>query len=172
MSDDIDYDKSVSSAHLGANGWEMNEYNHANPYTAYVVYARDFRTGHVQLFTVSRTDFNNLAPCPGMGTSELSGMVAHLLFKAHEGQLTAEEQGVMGPVLINYVRLTGAYELWRDQAGVDDALHAILNIYAGGKVRPFVAPLKKPLLSAEEVMTFTQQVHDQDRRKHPEWFSG
>lgn len=172
MSDNIDYDKAVSSAHLGANGWEMKEHNHANPFTSYVVYARDFRTGHVQLFTVSRKDFNNLAPCPGMGTSELSGMVAHLLLKAHEGTLTADEQRVMGPVLINYVRLTGAYGVWRDQAGKYDALHAILNLYSGGTVRPFVAPINKPLLSAEEVMTFTQQVHDQDRVKHPEWFSG
>lgn len=172
MSDNIDYDKAVSSAHLGASGWEMNEHSHANPFTSYVVYVRDFRTGHVQLFTVSRTDFHRLEPHPGMGTDQLSAMVAHLLTRAHENALTADEQRVMGPVLVNYVRLTGAHGLWEKQAATDDPLHAILNIYAGGAVRPFVAPLKKPLLSAEEVMSFTQQVHDQDRVKHPEWFSG
>jgi hypothetical protein len=167
---DNDFDHDVSKAHLEAAGWSLDRYFHANPFQCHVVYVRDYRTDHIQLFTIKRDDFDSIEV--PFSTGELSAVLAELMLRLAGGRVSTKEAQALPQLLAAYVKGTQAYRVWRSQAGGHDRrLHAILNLYPGGSVRPFIARTSDTVIAADKLMADTDQVRAMDLANHPEWFA-
>lgn len=165
---DFDFDRSVSEAHLAAAGWELNTFNHSNPFDSHFIYVCDFRNEHTQLFSFSRTDFYELKV--PLSASELSGAVCELMQKLSDGTLTDEESKILSPALAAYIKATQTFRQWQSQSDAHSRLHAILNIYPGNTVRPFAGQSSGTVLQPEAVLSMAGGVRDMDLARHPEWF--
>lgn len=165
---DFDFDQEVSKAHLAAAGWKLNDFISSNPTLCHMFYVRDFRTGHIQLFTITRDAFEQLRV--PFSAAELSSSLADLMHRLAGGCLTPEESKVLPGVLAGYVKGTQSYRIWNSTAGGDDRLHAVVNVYPGGTVRPFIEPPVSTVLPAEKILADTDAVRAMDLANHPEWF--
>jgi len=163
-----DYDKAVSEAHLSAAGWGINDFNGSNPFECYVIYVRDWRTQHTQLFACRREDF--LTQEVPFNAGALACAVADLMVKHAKGTLSHKEREVSQSVLAAYAKATQTYKKWRSLAAADDRLHIVLNIYANGTVRPFAPDFTGTVLPVEVLQGASLHVFEIDQAAHPEWF--
>lgn len=165
---DFDFDQEVSKAHLAAAGWKLGEYVSSNPGHCHVFYVRDFRTGHLQLFTILRDVFEQTRV--PFSAAELSSTLADLVYRLAVGGLTPEDNQVLPTVLAGYVKGTQSYRIWNAAASGTDRLHAVINLYPGGNVRPFVARAQGTVVPVEKILADTDTVRAMDLANHPEWF--
>ncbi|ENS0117640.1 hypothetical protein ACEYZ7_004410 [Escherichia coli] len=91
--------------------------------------------------------------------------------------LNLKENEAYASLLLNYIKQTKSFHVWRSQVGSDQRLHFIINIYADSKfskdavkLRPFIINPEDMMLSSVEVEAYTSQVLQVDQHKHPEWF--
>ncbi|WP_447886158.1 hypothetical protein [Serratia fonticola] len=174
----IDIDKEISKHNLEAYGWKMGEFNHSTPFDSHVIYIRDFRYKHQQLFCVSQKDFYQLKIKEDIQTDECVNFISQIMKKqGKKDKLDEVETRAIVPILVHYIKITRVYAQWRNQASPDDRLHMVLNIYSDGKakpdsvrLRPFIVLPDAVMLTADEFMEYTTQVYNTDRKNHPEWF--
>jgi AcrR family transcriptional regulator len=166
----FDFDQSVSKAHMEAAGWDLNEFEHSNPFQCHMLYVRDFRTDHSELFSVTMADFDKIRL--NIPAGELSCLVAEAIKQRQEGPLSAEMRDTFLPALVGYIKNTRTYRQWRDEAKAQERLHMVINVYPenGGIVRPFAIREKGTVAAAAQVVELTSHVREIDLRNHPEWF--
>ncbi len=165
---DHDFDRTVSEAHLAAAGWQLGDYVTASPFQCHIFYIRDFRTGLLQLFTIMREGFEQTRT--PFSATQLSGELSKLMLKLATGVLTSQEREILPSVLAGYFKATETYRLWNSKVGGDERLHAALNLYPGGFVRPFALRPDGVVTSAAKVLKDTEVVRAMDLARHPEWF--
>lgn len=166
MSQTFNFDKSVTEAHYAAAGWDIGAHNHGNPFRYHNIYIHDFRSGHIQVFTVTREDFSQTRLPEELHPTMLSGFIVHLVNQLVNGRLSEAEEGAIGPSLVSYIKKTQTYQSWCESAEANARLHAILNIYPednGSKVRPFIVKSDETVLSAKEMIDLSNQVASSDR---------
>lgn len=163
-----DIDRAISQAHLEAAGWELEKFVASNPFECHFFYVRDFRTDHIQVFTVKMASLEKLEPA--FAVEELAGTIAYGLKKLGNRKLSAREKDGLPAVVAAYFRSTVTYRMWRAQVGAGQRLHGVINIYVGGHVRPFIPDCREPVFSVKDFLLATDQVKRMDQEKHPEWF--
>lgn len=164
----FNFDLEVSSAHLGASGWALETFSHSNPFDCHCFYVRDFKTGHVRIFTVRMEDFESIVP--PMSSNEVSVVIAQAIKKYAKGKITKRDKKVIGPALAIYIKGTAAFKIWSAKHDAGARIHAIINIYGGNTLRPALMNCEETTLSADELMKYTDQIHSMDRQSHPDWF--
>jgi hypothetical protein len=168
MSKDFDFNLEVSSAHLDSAGWKMGEHHHSNPFDTHVFYLHDFKTGHMQLFTIPMTHFNDI---PSMATSsEVCGDVAQIMGKYATGKNTEKDEKMIGPAMALYIKGSLSYQVWKERKGPNNRFHAIINIYRGDTLRPALLDYEVAIMPADEVIATSNSIAEGDRQNHPEWF--
>lgn len=168
MSEEFNFDHEVSRAHLDAAGWREGIFNHSNPFLCHVIYVHDYRTGHVEFFTITMKDFDALDPPAPPG--ELSALLARLLKRHQKGRLSPKEDRAFMSVLAGYIKGTQAYRLWPGKGG---RLHAAINVYPDGsqaRLRPFILRESATVVNATRLIEDTNMVRQMDQQNHPEWF--
>lgn len=170
MTMSAEFDKTISKAHLSAHGWDIGVFKHSNPFECHVLYVRDFRSDHTELFTMRMDDFANYKP-PAT-SDEISGLLARLIKRHQRNRLTQKEKGALLPTLICYMKGTQCFDIWRQAAEPDQRLHMVINIYGEKEVlvRPFIMKSEGVLLPAEQVLEASNHARSLDRQRHPEWF--
>lgn len=167
-----EFDRLVSAAHLSASGWSLDSHHQSNPFESYFFYVRDFRTDHVQLFSVKQTTFHALRESPSF--REICRGIAALMLRAHADKLTRKELDALCGCLIGYIKETQVYRAWLQEALPDQRLHALLHIYGAPRdvlLRPVIAKAEQPILPVDEVQALSERVLALDRQHHPEWFA-
>lgn len=171
-------DKEISKHNLSAFGWQIGEFNHSTPFNSHVIYIRDFRYKHQQLFTVAQKDFYELKPKEDLPTDECVNFIVQIIKKlGKKKRLDDVENRALVPILIHYIKNTRVFAQWRSQASPDDRLHMVMNIYYDGKtnakaarLRPFITMPETLMLTTDEFLDCTTRVYNTDRSNHPEWF--
>ena len=170
-------DKEISSSHLKSAGWNMDLFNKSNPFESHMFYVHDYAHGMVRLFSVLNEDFHqiSLSGMPKELTPDsLSSVIAGLMQKLSTSSLTQEDELILVPALVGYIKSTKTYRQWVSECKTNDRLHAMLNIYPADKseyvVRPFIAKCVNTVMTVEEVINATNQVFQMDFSRHPEWF--
>lgn len=171
-------DKEISKYTMEAFGWNLGEFNHATPVSSHFVYFRDWRVGKRWLASLSQNDFNNTRITTMINFGDVVSGVATIINKiVCNTKLDDKENEAYAPLLINYIKQTKNYALWRRQMPIDQRLHFIINVYADSKtkkdavkLRPFIINTDDVMLSSDEVEEYTAQVQQLDQQKHPEWF--
>lgn len=166
---EFNFDRDVSFAHLEGAGWNMGMHSHSNPFDCHMLYVRDYRTDHVELFTVSRSDFDRIRLDVGAG--ELSPLVVELVARRQQGTLSDEEERSFLPAMVGYIKATSTFRQWRSLASAQERLHAVLCIYPenGCMLRPFILRESGTVVSSDNVVRLTDQVRATDLQRHPEW---
>lgn len=170
----MDFDKTVSEAHLKASGWDLGAFRHSSPFDCHFVYVSDFNAKDVRLFSVNKSHLES-APMPeGVPSQVLAFLLAESLADLRRGVLNPADDHMFLPKLIGYVKCTKAYALWRSQGKAK--LHFIINVYRSQQgpekamLRPFVANCDDVVLTAADMMAFSKEVFYVDKSRHPEWF--
>ncbi|MGH8465678.1 MAG: hypothetical protein ACRER5_16165 [Pseudomonas sp.] len=169
-----EFDMTVSLAHAEAAGWDVTRYNGSNPFLSHFLYVCDFRRSSVELFSITKADFNSLQL--DAEAADLATAVAHLLPRYAAGELTEEMDGALAPTLFGYVKATRSYSMWVNSVPAGARLHTVLHIYPTGgdnaAVRPFMPNAKGTMLTVDELTQLSNYVLTVDRQAHPEWFPG
>ncbi|RYA67137.1 hypothetical protein DD595_26525, partial [Enterobacter cloacae complex sp. 4DZ3-17B2] len=84
---ELDYDKSVSNAHLETAGWGMDAFNHSNPVESHGIYVRDYRSDHIRLITMKQADFDTITMPLHLTSDMLASVIAEFVSKAAKGKL-------------------------------------------------------------------------------------
>lgn len=137
----------------------------------YAVYVRDFRCGRVKVFCLEQKFFSEPLGPHFMNT--LVAAISNLLPGAFDNNLSESVLNALGKCLIDYIRSTETYRLWRGKSKYGDRLHAVINVYPGGGsplLRPFILNAVDTILSPEEIIRASLDVSQMDHRKHPDWF--
>jgi hypothetical protein len=164
----FDFDFTVSSTHLASAGWKLETFHGSNPFQCHVVYVRDFKTGHVQIFSISKENFDST---PRIATSdEASGEIAKIIRRYAKGKVRKRDERLIGPALAIYVKGTQGYRIWKDRYGLEERIHALINIYQGSLLRPALIGFKGTILAADEYVQYSDQIAQIDKQKHPDWF--
>lgn len=165
---EYDFDIEVSKAHLESAGWSLDNFFHSNPFNCHFVYVRDYRSNHVELFTINRADFETIdTPYQAV---ELAGALAQTMRQRLGRKCLGNEAQLLTSILSSYLKQTKTFRIWKNQVGADARLHALINIYSTDVVRPFIARVLDTVLSVEEVLSSTDGVREMDMANHPEWF--
>ncbi len=168
---EFDFDKDVSSAHFASAGWSVDQFNHSNPFDCHLFYIRDYRTGHIQVFTIRTSHLEEMKPEADPLT--LGSALGELMLKVYDKTATNKEQEVLGVVLGGYIKGTQTFQQWESVRAHHERFHAFINIYGSrqaASVRPFMARAPEPVLSVDTVLEKTDQVKHMDESNHPEWF--
>lgn len=173
LEEQIDLDREISNAHLGAAGWEMTQFNHSNPFDSVFIYLCDIDRNSYQLFSVPRSDFAEFQDLDAPIT-----YLAHLIAESLEFAYRSPEHKMSDNTFIfkvmAYVKGTKCYRLWLAQ-GVEQ-LHFVINLYHTQKgvehamLRPFVANANETVISANSLKEYAQEVLKLDREHMPQWF--
>ncbi|EOV0986130.1 hypothetical protein ACW6AV_003622 [Edwardsiella piscicida] len=166
---EFNYDKSVSNAHLETAGWEMDAFNHSNPFESHVIYVRDYRNNLIRLFTINQADFEAMKQPRELSSEMWASLVAEYVLRAAKGTLKFKDSKSLAPALIGYTKSTETYRRWRRVSEVSERLHMIINIYTTGMLRPFIMRSTSTVLTTEEVVTASSQVKSMDATNHPDW---
>lgn len=170
----MDFDQTVSKAHLEASGWNMDSFRGGNPFDSHCVYIHDVDNKQVILFTVRQDDFDALQLPPGAPAGILASLVAESLEKYRKGKSRPERDADFAPKLVAYIKATQIFGVWQQQ-GLS-RLHFVINVYRSKKgvneamLRPFVASCNETVLPADDLMLQSTQVLGMDKARHPEWF--
>lgn len=169
---EFNFDKDVSTAHFEAAGWNIDSYNHSNPFNCHLIYVRDYRTGHVQVLSMSMDDFDSLKP--KMSASELSGFVGELMLRTYKKTITQKELSIVLSTVGGYIKDTLTYKQWAAGKRYGERFHGFINIYGHIKgqatVRPFIIKDEDTVLSVDMVMESCDHIMLMDKKNHPEWF--
>ena len=171
-------DKEISKYNLSAFGWQLGEFNHSTPFNSHVIYLRDFRSKHQQLFTVAQKDFYELKLKEDLPKDECVNFIAQIIKKlAKKKKLNEVERQAIVPIMVHYIKSTRVFAQWRSQASPDTRLHMVMNIYHDGttnanavRLRPFIVMPDAVMLTAMEFLDCTSRVYNTDKKTHPEWF--
>lgn len=168
---EFDFDRDVAKAHLDSAGWSVEQFNHSNPFDCHLFYIRDYRTGHVQVFSIRTSHLQGIEP--EADPLALSSALGELMLKIHGNTVTDKEQEILGVVLGGYIKRTQTFQQWKRVRTPQERLHAVINIYGSKKaasVRPFIIRVSLPILDVDTVLKQTDQVRRMDESNHPEWF--
>jgi hypothetical protein len=171
---EVDYDKTVSKAHLEASGWNMDSFKGGNPFDSHCVYIHDVDNKQVNLFTVRQDDFDAYQLPPGAPAGILASLVAESLERYRKGKSQPENDADFVPKLVAYIKATQIFGVWQQQ-GLS-RLHFVINVYRSKKgvnkamLRPFVASCNETVLPTDDLMLQSTQVLQMDKARHPEWF--
>jgi len=172
-------DKEISEHTLSSYGWKLNEHIHSTIFTSHVIYIRDFRYDHHQLFSVAQKDFYSPDVVDSSPTGDYVNFIGQIMKKCAKNKpLNEIEKRGIAPVLINYIKHTKTFNAWRSMVPPDERLHMIMNIYhykaAGNKdnihLRPFIVKPSTLLLHSSDFIEYTKQVYQNDRVRNPQWF--
>lgn len=170
----VDFEKTVSQAHLSASGWDLGSFLHSSPFDCHFFYVHDIDSKDVRLFSMKQSEFN-AAPVPAnVPASVFAYLVAESLEKLRQGAFNPIDDTGFLPKLIGYAKGTQTYDLWHKQG--KDRLHFILNVYRSRQgpekamLRPLVANSDEVVLPVTDMMSLSKQVIRMDKVKHPEWF--
>ncbi|WP_445766746.1 hypothetical protein [Rheinheimera sp.] len=170
----MDFDKTVSKAHLEASGWNMDSFRGGNPFESYCIYVHDVDNTQVNLFTVLRKDFDSLQLPPVAPAGILASLVCECLERYRMGKSRPENDSEFLPKLVAYIKATQIFGVWQQHGGT--RLHFVINVYGSKKgakksmLRPFVANFDGTVLPTNELMDQSTQVLQMDKARHPEWF--
>ncbi|NBA95239.1 hypothetical protein [Pseudomonas sp. R5(2019)] len=167
----LNVDKEIALAHLAAAGWALDEYNQSNPIESHAIYVHDFRCNKLKVVCIEREQFSKSHGFPSLDASV--NALCWLLGQSFKGTLTQADSGAMFASIVDYLRETQSYRVWRGQAALSERMHAVLNIYPGSGqpwVRPFIIKSDRTVVDAEAVIDVSKQVATQDKVRHPEWF--
>ncbi|PHM72352.1 hypothetical protein Xekj_00631 [Xenorhabdus sp. KJ12.1] len=170
-------DKEISKHNLSAFGWKIGNFNHSTPFTSNFIYIRDFRYKHMQLFTVSQKDFNELKQEKHIPIYECVNFITQIMKKlSKKKNLNAMENKTIAPILVHYIKNSGCFAQWRSQSSFDERLHMVINIYYERKdnvarLRPFICRPDDLMLTAADFLEYTSNIKIKDEINHPEWFS-
>ncbi len=173
----FDVDKEISKSHLKSAGWKVDLCNKSNPFESHMFYIHDYAHGMVRLITVLNEDFHqiSLSGIPKeLSPNSLSTVIASLMKKVSSNSLTTEEELILVPALVGYIKSTQTYRQWVSECKANERLHALLNIYPADNgeyvVRPFIAKCGNTVMTVEEVINATNHVFQFDFSSHPDWF--
>lgn len=175
----MEIDKEISKHNLSAFGWGLDDYKHSTPFTSHVIYIRDFRNGGLRLFTLSQKEFNELKVNEKVSIGDCVNFIGLFMRRLSENKKISDlEIQALAPTLCNYIKLSKTYAEWRKRASYDTRLHLVMNIYKSSEsvdpdaisLRPFVLFPESVMLTAQEVLQYTDQVKMSDKERHPEWF--
>lgn len=170
----MDFDRSVSEAHMKAYGWDMETFQMGNPFESHFVYLHDVDTGQVRLFSVLKAHLNHTPSPDGIPSQVLAYLLAECLLELRRGNLKVDHDPNFLPKLIGYIKCTQIFSLWQSKS--NDRLHFLINVYHLNRgpekamLRPFAAHTDGIILTASEMMGLSKQVLQMDKNKHPEWF--
>ncbi|HEC5165723.1 TPA: hypothetical protein R3U69_002249 [Escherichia coli] len=171
-------DKDISKYAMQKFGWNLEDFNHSTPVSSHFVYFRDWRVNKTWLISLSQKDFNNTKITTNVSFNDVVAGLATILNKLVRSKtLNLKEKEAYASLLINYIKQTQSFHVWRSQVDSDQRLHFIINIYADSKfskdavkLRPFIINPEDMMLSSFEIEAYTSQVQQVDKQKHPEWF--
>lgn len=168
MQKKFDFDFEVSSSHMDAAGWKLGKFNSSNPFDCHVIYIRDFRRKHVQLFSVPMKHFDAtpLLASP----EEVTGDIGRIMKKYAKGKVNRTDERLIGPAVVMYLKGSKAYQVWKDKYGPDVRIHGIIHIYNGGMFRPALIGYDATIIPSDEFMNYSDQIMAADKQNHPEWF--
>lgn len=171
---ELDYDKTVSDAHLAAAGWGMDAFNHSNPFESHVIYVRDYRSDNTRLFTIRQNEFDVIRAPANQPIEVMTSVIAASMIQLARGTLKINESSGLAHALVGYAKATQTYRQWRLVAGAQERLHLILNIYPtrgdDGLLRPMILRTPETVLSTTEVLKVSMDIREMDKGNHPEWF--
>ncbi|MCW9656107.1 hypothetical protein ORL99_29955, partial [Klebsiella oxytoca] len=100
-------DKEISKYNLSAFGWQLGEFNHSTPFNSHVIYLRDFRSKHQQLFTVAQKDFYEFKLKEDLPKDECVNFIAQIIKKlAKKKKLNEVERQAIVPIMVHYIKST------------------------------------------------------------------
>lgn len=176
----LEVDKEISKANLRKFGWNLDFFNEGTPFNSHYFYFKDYRTGHVQIFTVTQENFESITPPSTIAIGDCIGNIAAILHKmATQQSLSDLEKQSLVPTLVCYVKLTSTYRQAKAKMGLEDRLHFMVNVYPEKRLknvnacvfRPFVVIPHEVMVSATEFQEYAESVHKADKQNRPEWFS-
>lgn len=167
---EINVDKEISKAQLGAAGWNMDSCLQMTPGDADIIYLVDGDTGKAHLFGVPKDVIEKLYYEPSKFTKEeLVGTACSMMQMEMDVQVNS-----MGTLLADYVSQTECYRLWRIRSALNARMHALVMVYGGlpnSRLRPAILRSDALVMPAEEVEAASKELLQIDRQNHPEWFA-
>ena len=165
---------------MRAHGWKVSSYYAGIPSSCHMIYVRDFRYKHEQVFSIEPEVFDSPKLVSDVPMFEFVNFIAALMKKlAKKKTLNADDKNGILPSLTNYIKRSKNFSAWKEVSDPDARLHFIINVYndSGRNVRD---PLLRPffvnvgdgaaMLTYQEFMDYTTICHQTDKDLHPEWF--
>lgn len=169
---EFNFDEEVATAHFKNAGWGLDQFNHSNPFDCHLFYIRDYRTGHVQVFTIRKDHLEDLVPEDS--ALALGGVLGELMLRIYKRTATEKELWMLLPVLGGYIKGTQTFKQWKEVRKPGERVHILINIYGGDDgltgVRPFIARTDETVLSVDTTLDLSDRTKAMDLQNHPEWF--
>lgn len=170
----FNYDKEVAIQHLRAAGWDLNNFNHSNPFSSNAIYVSDFRFNAINLLTIDVNDFNSVLPPKDVPVGALATCISELLIKYYANESGLDIANQLAPILIAYIKKTEAFAVWQKTTKSCERLHVLLNIYPvqAGEclVRPCIVKSDVSYLQVDDVKKNSQYLRERDKQNNPSWF--
>lgn len=161
-------DAEVARSHLGAAGWSLDAGVSGNVVRHHFVYLTDFRH---QTTVLASLDMDSFAALPrDVDVDELASAVASLSADRAQGVLTDVQWAEGAVLLFSYIRATRTYEQWIRVAAAGERMHALINVYEPGWVRPAMAKTDGVVMSTDRLADMVREITRLDMQSHPEWF--
>ena len=175
MDDNLDIDKTISSAHLNAGGWALQEYAEGTPIDSHMIYVKDCRTGKLWVFGVPPDSLKQALRDPSpFSMEELVGGISEAFLQISRQGKDGRPMNGLSMLLCHYLSRTQTYSRWRQQSAPDARMQALLLIYGTGgdavNLRPAIMQPQPGVVSSEMVEAICDQVVAMDRANRPEWF--
>lgn len=171
---DLDFDRTVSKAHLEASGWELNDFRAHSPFECHFIYVNDIDHQKVRLLSMRQDDFKKAPEHTEIPVGALAHKISSFFRDSVIDGVQIEADPCFLPVIMAYIKQTRAYAAWREQPR--SRLHFFMNIYNLSRgvefafVRPFIAGSNEIIMNAADVVKFSNHVLEADRKNNPEWF--
>jgi len=169
----FNFDKEVAGQHLRAAGWDLNNFNHSNPFNSNAFYVSDFRFNAINLLTIDVNDFNSVEPPKGVPVGALATCISELLIKYYAEESGLDIANQLAPILISYIKKTETFAVWRSTAKPSERLHVLLNIYPvkSGEclVRPCIVKSEASYLQVDDVKKNSHYLRERDKQNNPSW---
>lgn len=161
-------DAEVARSHLDAAGWSLDAGVSGNVVRHHFVYLTDFRH---QTTVLASLDMDSFAALPrDVDADELASAVASLSADRARGALTEAQWAEGRLLLFAYIRATGTYEQWIRVVDAGERMHALINAYEPGWVRPAMARTDGVVMSTHRLADMVREITRLDMQSHPEWF--
>lgn len=161
-------------------GWNLDNFNYANPSRSHMFYIRDFRFDNVQVIAHDICDFDIIKTIPGITVKDCIGVIGNAMYKlSHKKPFMDDERKNFLAALIKYTIESQNYKLWHYQSPPDEQLHFSINIYKSSSpklfprmitLRPFIFPCDDLMHTPEEVISYSNAIYQHDQEHHPDWF--
>lgn len=169
----FNFDKEVAGQHLRAAGWDLNNFNHSNPFNSNAFYVSDFRFNAINLLTIDVNDFNSVEPPKDVPVGALATCISELLVKYYAKKSGLDIANQLAPILISYIKKTETFAVWRKTSKPGERLHVLLNIYpvllGECLVRPCIVKSDASYLRVDDVKKNSHYLRERDKQNNPSW---